>query len=156
MWYNSIIKWLLKSPLHCTVSKNMMLITYTGRKSGREYTTPVNYFPARDQAGEYLATTSTSERVWWRSLRGGAPVRLRLRGQELPAQAVAIEEQDAVAQGMLEYLSESPGMAKYYQVALDENGQPDREDIGRNTPGKVLIKTRLVHWHPVGCPLLGI
>jgi deazaflavin-dependent oxidoreductase (nitroreductase family) len=143
MWYNGIIIWLLRTPLHIFVSKNMMLLTYTGRKSGQQYTTPVNYFPARDQQGEYLATTSFAERTWWRNLRDGAPVTLHLKGRQLPAHAQVYEGQADVAQGFDEFLSQSPEMAKYFQVELDENGQPDRGDITRSVPGKVFIKTRL-------------
>ena len=43
MWFNSIMKWLIRSPLHGLVSKSMLVIGYTGRKSGRRYETPVNY-----------------------------------------------------------------------------------------------------------------
>jgi len=143
MWYNSIIKWLLSSPLHFFVSNNMMLITYRGRKSGKKYSTPVNYFPARDEQGEYLATTSLAERTWWRNLRGGAPVTVRVKGQDLKAKAQANEDDEIVSQGIFEFLSESPNIAKYYQVELDDDGLPDRSDIARYAPGKVLIKVRL-------------
>jgi len=43
MWYNPIMKWILGSPLHRVVSKSTMLVTFTGRKSGKQYTIPVNY-----------------------------------------------------------------------------------------------------------------
>lgn len=143
MWYNSIIKWLLRSPFHFFVSRNMMLLTYTGRKSGKQYATPVNYFPARDEQGEYLATTSLVERVWWRNLRGGAPVTVRLKGRDWQASAQVIEDEQGVAEGMYQFLSQSPGIARYFQVALDENEQPDSTDIAKNLKGKVLVKTRL-------------
>jgi len=32
---------LLRSPLHALVSKSTLLITFTGRKSGKKYTTPI-------------------------------------------------------------------------------------------------------------------
>ena len=41
--YNALMKSVLRSPLHGMVSKNFMLITFTGRRSGKVYTTPVNY-----------------------------------------------------------------------------------------------------------------
>lgn len=62
MWFNPMMKWLIASPLHIFVSKNMMLITYTGRKSGVTYTTPVNYL----REGNTLYVTSWRERTWWR------------------------------------------------------------------------------------------
>ena len=56
-----------------------MLVSVAGRKTGRIYTTPVNYI--RD--GDALTVISRRYRTWWRNLRGGAPVTLRLRGRDL-------------------------------------------------------------------------
>ena len=89
MWFNPIMSWMIRSPLHFMVSKNMMLMTYTGRKSGKAYTTPLNYL-AMDDA---FYTTSYRDRVWWPNLRGGADVTLHLRGEEVPAKAETIEDQ---------------------------------------------------------------
>jgi hypothetical protein len=74
MWFNPIMSWMLRSPLHSIVSKNMMLMTYTGRKSGKSYTTPMNYL----EMNGGLYTNSYRDRAWWRNLRGGAEVTLRL------------------------------------------------------------------------------
>jgi hypothetical protein len=41
--FNPFMIWLLRSPLHKIASKNALLITFTERKSGKKYTTPVNY-----------------------------------------------------------------------------------------------------------------
>ena len=41
--FNPLMIWLLHSPLHKIASKNTLLITFIGRKSGKKYTTPVNY-----------------------------------------------------------------------------------------------------------------
>lgn len=60
------MKAILRSPLHGLVSNNLMLITFTGRTSGKTYTTPVNY--VRD--GETLIVLSHTDRTWWKNLRG--------------------------------------------------------------------------------------
>ena len=41
--YNPIIIWLLRSPLHSLMDKSTILVTITGRKSGKKYTIPVSY-----------------------------------------------------------------------------------------------------------------
>ncbi len=74
---NPMMKWLLASPLHFIVSNHYLLITFTGCKSGHEYTTPVQYA----QAGNDLLIITSAIYIWWRNLRGGAPVTIRLRGQ---------------------------------------------------------------------------
>jgi hypothetical protein len=43
MWYNSIMAFILRSPLHGLLSGSTMLITYTGRKSGKSITLPTNW-----------------------------------------------------------------------------------------------------------------
>ena len=67
---------LLRSPLHRLISKSVLLITFTGRKSGKKYTTPITYL--RD--GDTVLMTTDSP--WWKNLRGGALVTLRIRGRE--------------------------------------------------------------------------
>jgi hypothetical protein len=84
---NPLIRMLLRSPLHAPLSRRLALITVTGRRSGREYTFPVDY----EQAGE-LVTIKVGwpeRKRWWRNLRDGASVRLRLRGTERTGRAVA-------------------------------------------------------------------
>jgi len=46
---NPLIITILHSPLHSMMSKATMLITFTGRKSGKQYTTPVSYSQEGDQ-----------------------------------------------------------------------------------------------------------
>jgi hypothetical protein len=48
------MKRLLRSPLHGIVGRSFMLITFTGRKSGRAYTTPVQY--VQDSNTLYVGT----------------------------------------------------------------------------------------------------
>lgn len=72
---NPILKTILNSPLHAPLSNALMLITVTGRKTGRPYTFPVGY--QRD--GERLMVFTVHG--WWRNLGEGAPVTLRLQGR---------------------------------------------------------------------------
>jgi deazaflavin-dependent oxidoreductase (nitroreductase family) len=139
MWFNPIMSWLIRSPLHFMISKNTMLMTYTGRKSGKSYTTPMNYL-ALDGA---LYTNSNRERVWWRNLRCGAEVTLRLRGEDVPARAEVIEDQTAVARYLKEYLETAPHLAKYMQVRMGENGEPLAEDVARQAQEMVMVRTEL-------------
>ena len=139
MWYNPMMRGLLSSPLHFILSKNMMQMTYTGRKSGKIYTTPMNYL----RINGALYTTSYRDRTWWRNLRGGADVTLRLRGRNVPARAKTIEDQDDVADALLQYLKTAPQLAKYMNVTLEEAGDPDGEDIARLAQEMVMVRTEL-------------
>lgn len=72
---NPFMKWLLRAPFHIFVSKMYMLITFTGRKSGTVYTTPVQY--ARQNNDIYVLTSEGY--TWWKNLRGGTEVELLIR-----------------------------------------------------------------------------
>jgi len=139
MWFNPVMRWLIRSPLHFFVSKNMMLMTYTGRKSGKIYTIPMNYLTI----GEVLYTISSRERVWWRNLRGGANVTLRLRGRDVPAQAITIEDSQQVASSLQQFLNVAPEYARYLNVQIDSVGMPNPEDLARLANEKVLVRTLL-------------
>jgi hypothetical protein len=88
---NRALKGLLRSPLHALASRRVALLTYTGRRSGREYTIPCFY---RDKGSEVTIAAGWPERkIWWRNLTGdGGPVRLLIRGEQLRGHAVATRE----------------------------------------------------------------
>lgn len=139
MWFNPLVKWLLRSPLHFIASKNTMLMTYTGRKSGRQYTTPMNYL----QVGDAYYTISSRDRTWWRNLRGGAAVTLRLQGQDVPAQAEAVEDPARLASLLQEYFAHAPQLARYLDVQLNSAGQLKPDDLARLIETRVLVRCTL-------------
>ena len=84
---NPLIEMLLHSPAHRLLSGSVLLIIVRGLRTGRHYTTPVQY--VRRGADVYLVTRRG--RTWWRNIRWGAPVGLQLRGRHVPAFAEPLE-----------------------------------------------------------------
>src|SRR5215472_10171892 len=78
---NPFVSTILRSPLHGILSRDVLLLTFTGRRSGKRITIPVGY--TRD--GETMIVFST--RAWWKNLRGGASVAIRLEGRLRTARA---------------------------------------------------------------------
>ncbi len=72
---NPAMMMILRSPLHRPLSDNLMILIFTGRKSGKRYMIPVGYL----QEGQKLFIFSHSD--WAKNFIGGAPVALRLRGK---------------------------------------------------------------------------
>lgn len=89
---NPLTRLVLRSPLHRLLPA-VMLITVTGHKTGRRYTTPVQF--ARDIDAIYVLTRA--DRTWWRNARDGAPVTLRIRGQTRTGSAVAFPASAEIA-----------------------------------------------------------
>jgi hypothetical protein len=136
---NGVMKTILHSPLHVLVSKNVLLMTFAGRKSGRSYTLPLSYVRTGDTV--YM----TTERPWHKNFaaEGGALVKLRLRGEERSGVAEATTDPEAVREGLRVILARYPGYGRFIGVPVDESGQPDEAALGRASSGRALIRVHL-------------
>ena len=74
---NAAMRFILRSPLHGMVSKTITLITFTGRKSGKTYSTPVSY----SQKGSQVTIFTHGE--WYKNLAAGAAGHPADTGQRL-------------------------------------------------------------------------
>ena len=137
VWVNPIIRWLLKSPFHSLLSKGIVLVQVTGRKSGRSISTPTAYL--RD--GNTLWVISRRESKWWRNVRGGAKVSVLLAGKNLEGQGQVIEDEEAVAHRLFENLKIQPQRARVAQVRLNESGLPIFADCER--AAKIMVAVRI-------------
>lgn len=139
MWYNPMMIWLLKSPLHGMISRGVMLVTVTGCKSGKSISTPTNYL--RD--GNTLWVISWRERTWWKNLRGGANVRVLLANRSVEGRGQVIEEEKAVAQSLFDYYRKIPPYAKYVKIGLDAAELPIFADCERAAQKMVMIRIKV-------------
>jgi len=94
--YNPLMTFILRSSLHGLISNNTMLITFTGRQSGKQYTTPISYA----QEGNVITLITDRKHGWWKNLRGAVPVKVRVKGRDLEgtAQIVAANPQTLIAE----------------------------------------------------------
>jgi deazaflavin-dependent oxidoreductase (nitroreductase family) len=136
-YVNRAMKAILRSPLHGMVSKSILLLTFSGRVSGKIYTTPVSYSQHDGQV--YVFTHA----AWWKNLRGAAPITMRIRGRELQGLAETVaEDKEAVAAGLAEHLRLVPSDARYYQVTFDNNNNPKSEEVQKAARTVVMIRIR--------------
>lgn len=89
---NPVVVAVLRSPLHRLLSGALILITYRGRRTGRERTIPVMYAEDGDRLIVFVGDAPAKQ--WWRNLRGGAPVEVRLRGARRSGLATAAQGDD--------------------------------------------------------------
>lgn len=137
-YVNQAMKLVLRSPVHGMVSKSVLLITFTGRKSGKTYTTPVSYSQTGDQI--YIFTHAG----WWKNLLSSAPVTLRIQGRDLQGLVEPVaEDKGAVAAGLSQHLREVPSNARYYGVTFDDHGNPRAEEVEQAAQTAVMIRIRL-------------
>ena len=88
---NAIVTTILRSPWHRMRSNTLLLLTFTGRKSGKEFTTPVRYV----QEDEILRITVVYP--WWKNLVEQPAVHVLLRGEMHAGIAEVFPEEDGEA-----------------------------------------------------------
>jgi deazaflavin-dependent oxidoreductase (nitroreductase family) len=129
---------ILSSPLHGLLSGKRLVLTFTGRRSGTRYATPVNYL---QRGREVLITTDSS---WCHNLDGGAPVELRLRGRRLRATAEAVRDYDLVAEALTAVVRDHPPYGRWAHIRVGADGTPDAADVRAEVSrGRVLIRVQL-------------
>ena len=135
---NRVPAGILSSPLHRLLSGKRLVLTFTGRRSGTVYATPVNYL----QRGRELLITTDSN--WWRNLDGGAPVQVRLRGHAIRATAEAVRDHDRVAEALTALVADHPPYGRWAHVGVGADGNPDPSDVDAVVArGRVLVRVEL-------------
>ena len=114
-----------------------MLVSFTGRKTGRAYRQPVSYVPD----GPDLLTPGGGR--WALNLAGGAPVRLRVRGRDVTARPELVGDPAEVARLLERMMTVNPGLRVFVGIPRGAGGHLD--------PGSVAAAVRhgfrIVRWH---------
>jgi deazaflavin-dependent oxidoreductase (nitroreductase family) len=135
---NTIVKWLLRSPLHGSVSKQIMLVTFRGRKSGKLFNTPVGYMR------EGQSVIFFTDHSWWKNLVNGAPVTLHIQGKKLEGTSqVVFDDKEQIARELQSYIEQRPAAARAYSISLDSNGKADPETVHQAAQRFVLVRVTL-------------
>ncbi|MFT6327930.1 MAG: hypothetical protein ACJAYK_002934 [Crocinitomicaceae bacterium] len=137
---NPIVKMLLNSPLHFIMSGDIVLLKFTGRKSGRALSTPVSY---RVVDGSVHCFTDYVNQ-WWRNLQDVESVELLLKGKSRIGRPIVIsKDQVAIAQAFGDFLTALPRSARFSDVRLDKDKIPNQQDIERAAKALVFIEIKL-------------
>ena len=137
---NDFLAWVLRSPFHGMLSNGMMIITVTGRKTGKTYTTPVGYY----EEGGYLWIVTNRERTWWKNLQGGAKVGLLLKRKSVQGTADTELDEKCVETRMYEYLRHVPQAAKPMEIRMQDK-KPNAEDVARTAKGRLFVRIKLLN-----------
>lgn len=127
----------LRLPFATPLSANLMLISYTGVKSGKSYLQPVSY--ARD--GEMLLTPGGGR--WTLNLKNGRQVRLRLRGRDVPAHADLVADPAEVERLLGVIAVGNPRAMRYIPIPRGDDGRLEPEALA----AAIGHGFRIVRWH---------
>lgn len=126
-WMNAAMRTMIGLPgLRRLLGRTFALITVTGAKSGRRYTTPVQHMRLD---GDYVVL-SQQHRVWWRNIRTEPEVALQVGGETVVGQATILEGDDA-HQMLTRCLNANPRVAKFYGIEPVSEATIDPTDIER-------------------------
>ena len=82
----------LRSPAHRLLRGMAIELRYTGRRSGRQFTLPVQY--AREAERLLVAVQDPSTKTWWRNFRTALEVSVRLQGELRRGTALVVGPDD--------------------------------------------------------------
>lgn len=80
---NRLIVALLRSPLHGVASKGLMVMSWSGRKTGRSFSIPVGYQADDDKI--VVLISKRTEKNWWKNFMSPWPAELLCRGKRRSA-----------------------------------------------------------------------
>ena len=123
-YFNPLMRLVLGSRAHKMMSSQLMLLSFTGRKTGRSYTTPVSY--VRD--GTDLLVPGGG--AWWKNLASGT-TRVRLQGEWQVVSPEVIHEPKVLSETLGRMLAANPAIALFTGIRPDRDGRPNTASLDR-------------------------
>ncbi len=134
---NVFMRPLLRLPFPTPLTRRLMLVSFTGRKTGKAYQQPVSYV----QQGDTLLTPGGGK--WKLNLREDQPVRIRLRGQDVLARPELVKDPDEIERLIAVMTAPNPTVSAFVGIPKGPDGRLDR---GRLETA-VRYGFRIVRWH---------
>ncbi len=123
---NPLLKLLLRLPVPLPLGRDLLLLTFTGRKSGKRFTTPVGYYRLDNTLNVF------TDSKWWRNLRSGTPVTLHVLGRAVQAVPEIVRDREEIVRTIQQIQrSEAPSKAKRLRfiLGLDPEIAPSDADL---------------------------
>ncbi|MFL6138761.1 MAG: hypothetical protein ACJ74O_13300 [Frankiaceae bacterium] len=128
---------ILGLPLDTPLTRRLMLVHLTGRRTGKHYRQPVSYVPD----GRTLLTPGGGN--WKLNLQQGRPERIRLRGRDVLASPELIADLDEIEQLLGVMTAANPRVRSFVGIERGPDGRLDRHQLEQ----AVRHGFRVVRWH---------
>lgn len=141
---NPPMRALLRSPFHAIASRNLALLRYRGRKSGREFATPLSYV----REGNLVRFLSSRNTRWWLNFKDGpTAVEVEIARKVYSGKArlltSEIEDGEPLRRGVRAFLGALPRDAVVYGIGLDEHRKPREADIQSKSDHVILVEVEI-------------
>lgn len=139
---NPAVNRLLCSPLHGVMSDILIILHFTGKRSGRQFDLPVGY------AGDDQRFLISTDKRWCHNLRGGQRIELTHRGTRRPAIAEVLDEPEAMAEAYTAMYALGPRYAtrlgKFGGFTFGPHGAVHLDEVERvRDAGHVIVRATL-------------
>jgi hypothetical protein len=134
---NPTMRRILALPFSTPLSKRLMLLYLTGRRSGRSYRQPVSY--VRD--GDSLLTPGGGN--WKLNLEPGRAERIRLKGRDITARPDLIDDVGEIDNALMTMTTANPRTVRFIPIARRDDGHFERDGL----INAVAHGFRIVRWH---------
>jgi hypothetical protein len=132
-------------PMPTPLGRSLMLLHYTGRKTGKAYRQPVSYV----RNGDVLLTPGGGQ--WTLSLAAGEPVRLRIRGRDVMARPELVTDPEGVQQCIREIEAGNPRAGGFIPIPRQADGSLEPTSLQAAIDHGFCI----VRWHLTGSSARG-
>jgi hypothetical protein len=128
---------LLALPFRTPLSKNLMLLYLTGRRTGKSYRQPVSYV-------RYEGSLLTPGGGKWKlNLEPGRPERVRLAGRDVQARPDILAGLEEVGRLLAIMTDANPRTARFIPIPRRDDGHFDRAALA----SAISHGFRIVRWH---------
>jgi hypothetical protein len=132
---NPLMKAVLRSPLRGRMGDKLMVLTFSGRKSGKQFSTPVGYHREGDTIFVYTHSP------WRRNFEGGAAVAMLVNGQKLRGQAETITDSEIVLKGVQDFIAkEGVKNTRMLGISLDTSHEPSEAELRQAIVGLAMVR----------------
>ena len=135
---NPLMKLMLQSPLHGGMSKRLMVLYFTGRKTGKQYATPVGY--VREGSSILVFTHS----AWRNNFKDTAPVKMRIRGKDVCGTARLVTDPLRIQQMVRQFISANgEEMSRRMNLWVDHVETANPNEVLTATQGTYFIEIQV-------------
>ena len=114
-----------------------MVISLTGRRSGKRLSTPVRYLTENESI--YMFSSPSAQ--WWRNLSDGQTINVRLRGEEVAGYAnLVTNDNEERLRLFTQYLNEFLADGVYHGLKLRRNQPPAVETLQATLPDVAIVR----------------
>jgi hypothetical protein len=137
---NVPMRGILGLPFRTPLSKNLMLLYLTGRRTGKRYRQPVSYV----RHDGVLLTPGGGK--WKLNLDPGRQEKIRLGGRDILARPDLVADVDEIDRLLIIMAEANPRTANFIPIPRRDDGHFDEAALAN----AVSYGFRIVRWHPAG------